>query len=84
MTLGMLSLLTQNAQNIISKYFNFDVLVKTTMEHNRRLPFPAVTICNANGYKKSKVSALLQEFDLKKFGESNLLSLTEPRMGRWG
>ena len=75
MTLGMLALLTQNSINIISKYFNFDVVVKTTMERNGRLPFPAVTICNANGYKKSKINDLLQEIDLKEFGKFKFLFL---------
>ena len=35
--------------------------VKTSITHHRVMPFPAVTVCNANGYKNSSIERLKSE-----------------------
>ena len=55
----MLGLLVANSYDIIVKYIRCDVLVKNTIERKRKLPFPAVTICNSNGYKQIELERIL-------------------------
>ena len=62
----MVAMLSVNGYDIISKYLDYDVLVTTTMEQERQLPFPAVTLCNANGFKTDTLARLLQAKSRKK------------------
>lgn len=41
----------------LKKYFSYRVQTKVTLEYERSLLFPSVTLCNFNPFKRSKVEA---------------------------
>ena len=61
-SLALLGVLCVNGYDIIWKYLDYDVLVKTTITRERQLLFPAVTICNSNGFKEDKITNLHKNY----------------------
>ncbi|ESO09374.1 hypothetical protein HELRODRAFT_168355 [Helobdella robusta] len=55
LTLICLGMLVVNMKELCNKYLDFEVDMKFSVQHNLPLLFPAVTICNNNPMKKSKI-----------------------------
>ena len=64
----MLGLLIYNGFANTTKYLSYPVNVKTSIKRYRVMPFPAVTVCNTNGYKNSSIERLKSELGADALG----------------
>ncbi|CAF1229736.1 unnamed protein product [Adineta ricciae] len=60
----------------IIEYFNYPTQTSTLIRLDRKMPFPAVTVCNTNPYRRDKLNESLVKYYYQQFPSNSSINLS--------